>query len=83
MAPRIKLISILPAYPGTLDKLSTHQRYALPPSTPSSKLPRMNQLNPEFWLADVINRIADHPINRIDELLPWNWRALNTAAKAA
>lgn len=33
---------------------------------------RMNDLDPEAWLADVINRIADHPINRISDLLPWN-----------
>ena len=35
---------------------------------------RMNDLDPEAWLADVINRIADHPINRISDLLPWNWQ---------
>ena len=35
---------------------------------------RLNDLDPEAWLADVIGRIADHPINRLDELLPWNWR---------
>ncbi len=34
----------------------------------------MNDLDPEAWLADVINRIADHPINRISDLLPWNWQ---------
>jgi len=33
---------------------------------------RFNDGDPEAWLADVIARIADHPINRIDELLPWN-----------
>ena len=34
---------------------------------------KMGGTNPQGYLADIINRIADHPINRIDELLPWNW----------
>ena len=34
---------------------------------------RLNGVDPEAWLADVIARIADHPINRVDQLLPWNW----------
>ncbi|VTZ51754.1 hypothetical protein MPC4_50062 [Methylocella tundrae] len=34
----------------------------------------MNDIDSEACLTDVIARIADHPINRIDELLPWNWR---------
>ncbi|MDX0012860.1 transposase domain-containing protein [Sinorhizobium meliloti] len=33
----------------------------------------MGRINPHSYLADVINRIADPPANRIDELLPWNW----------
>uniref|UniRef100_UPI001588C6A7 IS66 family transposase n=1 Tax=Burkholderia sp. BCC1640 TaxID=2676294 RepID=UPI001588C6A7 len=33
---------------------------------------RLNGLDPEVYLAYVLERIADHPINRIDELLPWN-----------
>ena len=35
---------------------------------------KMNGLNPEAWLADVLDRIQDHKINRIDELLPWKWK---------
>ena len=35
---------------------------------------KLNGLDPEAWLADVIGRIADHRANRIDELLPWRWK---------
>jgi transposase len=37
---------------------------------------KMNDVDPQAWLADVLARIADHPANRLDELLPWNWRPL-------
>lgn len=34
---------------------------------------KMNDLDPQAYLADVLDRIHDHKANRLDELLPWNW----------
>ncbi|MBB4861153.1 transposase [Novosphingobium chloroacetimidivorans] len=36
---------------------------------------KLNGVDPEAWLRDTINRIADHPNRQIDDLLPWNYRA--------
>jgi len=42
---------------------------------------KLNRLDPQAWLTDVLANIADHPINKIDQLLPWHWAAeQNTAA---
>ncbi|MGO4441615.1 IS66 family transposase [Rhizobium sp. RAF56] len=44
---------------------------------------KMNGLNPQGYLADVLDRIHDHKINRLDELLPWNWSPLVTISAEA
>ncbi len=44
---------------------------------------RFNDVDPEAWLADIIARIADHPISRLDELLPWKWEGAVPQAIAA
>lgn len=40
---------------------------------------KLNGLDPLAYLADILDRIHDHKINRLDELLPWNWSPLASA----
>ncbi|MBP2292993.1 hypothetical protein J2851_002775 [Azospirillum rugosum] len=35
---------------------------------------KLNGVDPQAWLADVLARIADLPQSRLPELLPWNWK---------
>ena len=35
---------------------------------------KMNDVDPQAWLADVLARIAGHPTQHVAQLLPWNWR---------
>jgi transposase len=44
---------------------------------------KMNDVDPQAWLAHVLAQIAQHPATQLDELLPWNWRPLETAARQA
>jgi transposase len=45
---------------------------------------KLNDVDPQAWLADVLARIADQPAQRLHELLPWHWRSeANPLAQAA
>jgi len=44
---------------------------------------KLNDIDPQTWLADVLARLLDYPAKRIADLLPWNWRPQNLAAEAA
>ena len=44
---------------------------------------KMNNIDPQAWLADVLARIAGHPASRLEELLPWNWRPAGAAVSRA
>jgi transposase len=34
---------------------------------------KLNDVDPQAWLADMLAHLPDHPMRRIDELLPWQW----------
>jgi transposase len=43
---------------------------------------KLNDVDPQAWLADVLGRINDHPATRLAELLPWNWKTAVVRAAA-
>jgi transposase len=44
---------------------------------------KLNDIDPQAWLADVLARLPDYPARRISDLLPWNWRPPPRVAEAA
>jgi hypothetical protein len=44
---------------------------------------KLNGVDPQAWLADVLHRIADYPAPRLHELLPWHWKLRETPTAAA
>ena len=44
---------------------------------------KMNGLDPQAYLADILARINEHKINRLGDLLPWNWSPMSTALPEA
>ena len=43
---------------------------------------KMNDIDPQAWLADVLARINDLPQTRLHELLPWEWKRLHDTTTA-
>ena len=44
---------------------------------------KMNDVDPQAWLADVLARIAEHPVHKLEQLLPWNWKPHGAATPHA
>jgi transposase len=44
---------------------------------------KLNDVDPQAWLTDVLARIAGHSANKLEELMPWNWALHQPAFKAA
>jgi transposase len=44
---------------------------------------KLNDVDPQAWLADVLDRLQDHPAKRINEFLPWNWKSERQQKAAA
>jgi transposase len=45
----------------------------LPDDVTLNQTDKLNDVDPQAWLADVLAWLPDHPARRIEELLPWQW----------
>jgi len=43
---------------------------------------KMNDVDPQAWLADVLAQLPDHPASQVTELLPWTWKATQQSKTA-
>ena len=43
---------------------------------------KLNDVDPQAWLADVLARIAEHRASKLDELMPWSWKAASSELAA-
>ena len=44
---------------------------------------KLNDVDPQAWLTDVLARLPGHLVTRIDELMPWNWKQAHETKAAA
>ena len=44
---------------------------------------KLNDVDPQAWLADILARMPDHLAKHIDDLLPWNWKRAREQRAAA
>lgn len=44
---------------------------------------KLNDVDPQAWLTDVLARLPDHPAKHVDELLPWRWKGQQILENAA
>ena len=44
---------------------------------------KMNDIDPQAWLADVLARMPNMRVSQLTDLLPWNWKAHSPQAEAA
>jgi hypothetical protein len=70
-AEAVKRIDVLFAIEREIDGLAAPERLRV---RQERSRPLINDTDPQAWPADVLTRINDHAIQRLGELLPWNWR---------
>ncbi len=67
---------------GLLAKRSPRPLCTMMPGAEAIHLIKLNGVDPQAYLADVLARLPDYPARRIDDLMPWNW-ARSELAQAA